>query len=166
MARERKGSTAALTHVMRLPHALATELLDFEALYDVLDVDHSGLIDWREFVVLLPLLTADAPAHLHELPLATLRLFCLCFDTDGDGRLARKDVAQMLRVMHAAVPYPPGHALSVAASDIFDHIKHDYHTFVDPTGQRQVRECIDMEAFIEACVEGGLVLEAPLVPRA
>ena len=150
----------ALTGVLGLEPALVTELLDHEELYDVLDVDHSGRIDWRELVVLLPLLSSGAPPCLSKLPRDTLRLFFLAFDSDGDGRLDRADVLRLLHVMHATIP-----ATHARAGDVLFQIVNGLQ-FEDPTGEMRVRECVELETFLSAVVGGGLVLESALVEGA
>jgi serine/threonine protein kinase/Ca2+-binding EF-hand superfamily protein len=82
-----------------LEAAHVDKLLTTHHLFEALDADKSGRIDYREFIVMMPLL-AGTPLSIASLPDETLRLYVSLWDTNGDGRLQREELSVMLCALH------------------------------------------------------------------
>jgi len=92
----------------------ADELLESHQLFEALDADASGLVDFREFLVLVPLLRGAAATPLRDLPDDTLRLFFSLWASNADGALTPAELEAMLRALHI-VPVPESEAELEAA---------------------------------------------------
>jgi hypothetical protein len=92
---------AFLSQKMRLSPVAVAELMgdglaasSRESLFQLLDRDHSGTIEWQELLLILPLL-GDSP-HLEELPPETLRLYFDVFAHPQTHRLGEMELCHML----------------------------------------------------------------------
>lgn len=120
-----------LAQELRLSVGTVDALLDDDRLYDLIDSDHSGHIDWRELCTLLPLVSALAesesgPVALASLPDATLRLLCLVWDADRDGCLTHKDLTRMKGILRV-VSTDATSGLNVAMRELAQSAKLEKH---------------------------------------
>ena len=74
------------------------ELIYERQLFNSLDTDGNGRIDWREFCVLLPLLTTGSKVALSD---ETLKALFIIWDPKGVGMLDIDQVVDLVRALHA-----------------------------------------------------------------
>jgi serine/threonine protein kinase len=82
---------------------LVDELISTHRLFEALDVDRSGSVDWREFIALIPLLVGSS-VPISSLPDATLALYFSLWDTNKDGKLQRDELVHMLIALNIGTP--------------------------------------------------------------
>ena len=83
-----------------VPQASIEDLFGSHHIFEAVDVDHNGKIDWREFLALVPLLSGSSAVPLRDLSNETLKLFFSVWDSSGDGKLDSGELANMLAALH------------------------------------------------------------------
>lgn len=82
-----------------LSASAVNDLLQNKHLFTALDANEDDVVDWREFVALLPLLTSGVRTPLRDLPDESLRVFVALFDTRGEGVLDTEDLTRLVKML-------------------------------------------------------------------
>lgn len=102
------------------------DLLQNKHLFTALDANEDDVVDWREFVALLPLLTSGKRTPLRDLPDESLRVFVALFDTRGEGFLDTEDLTRLVKILGVQKgEVPPGELeglFEAAAEETLDYI--------------------------------------------